>query len=180
MRILPYRTVENVIDGVVITFVGTSLFGRVLKAAAEEAERQEVSIINTVRGPLLLLDRDLRIESANESFYRTSRSSRKRPRVSCSTIWSTASGTSLPSEAFWRRFSVRRPALRNTEWNMSSRLSGTGQCCGPLGSCRRMLENLKRCCRPSRTLLVGKKLERSPRWANRDLRDLVNEPGVIP
>ena len=42
-----------------------------MKAGAEEAQRQEVSIINTVREPLLLLDRDLRIESANESFYRT-------------------------------------------------------------------------------------------------------------
>jgi PAS domain-containing protein len=42
-----------------------------MEADAEEAERQEVSIINTVREPLLLLDRDLRIESANESFYRT-------------------------------------------------------------------------------------------------------------
>jgi two-component system CheB/CheR fusion protein len=71
MRILPYRTVDNVIDGVVITFVDTSVFRRALKAAAEEAERQEVSIINTVHEPLLLLDRDLRIESANESFYRT-------------------------------------------------------------------------------------------------------------
>jgi two-component system CheB/CheR fusion protein len=71
MRILPYRTVENVIDGVVITFVDTSVFRRTMKAAAEEAQKQEVSIINTVREPLLLLDRDLRIESANESFYRT-------------------------------------------------------------------------------------------------------------
>ncbi len=71
MRILPYRTIENVIDGVVITFVDTSVFRRALKAAAEEAGRQEVSIINTVREPLLLLDRDLRVESANESFYRT-------------------------------------------------------------------------------------------------------------
>ena len=71
MRILPYRTVDNVIDGVVITFVDTSVFRRALKAAADEAERQEVSIINTVREPLLLLDRDLRIESANESFSRT-------------------------------------------------------------------------------------------------------------
>jgi two-component system, chemotaxis family, CheB/CheR fusion protein len=70
MRILPYRTVENVVDGVVITFVDTSLFRRTMKAAAEEAERQEMSIINTVREPLLLLDRDMRIESANESFYR--------------------------------------------------------------------------------------------------------------
>jgi two-component system CheB/CheR fusion protein len=71
MRILPYRTVENVIDGVVITFIDTSVFRHTMEADAEEAERQEVSIINTVREPLLLLDRDLRIESANESFYRT-------------------------------------------------------------------------------------------------------------
>jgi PAS domain-containing protein len=56
---------------VAITFVDTSVFGRTMKAAAEEAERQEVSIINTVREPLLLLDPDLRIDSANESFFRT-------------------------------------------------------------------------------------------------------------
>ena len=71
MRILPYRTVENVIDGVVITFVDTSVLREALKAAGEEAERRETDIINTVREPLLLLDRELRIESANESFYRT-------------------------------------------------------------------------------------------------------------
>jgi two-component system, chemotaxis family, CheB/CheR fusion protein len=71
MRILPYRTVENVIDGVVITFVDTSVLRRALKNAAEEAERQEVSIINTVHEPVLLLDRDMRIESANEAFYRS-------------------------------------------------------------------------------------------------------------
>ncbi|MDQ7785386.1 MAG: PAS domain-containing protein, partial [Desulfomonilaceae bacterium] len=71
MRILPYRTVDNVIEGVVITFVDTSLFRRAMKAAQQEAERQEVSIINTVREPLLLLDRDLRIDAANEPFYRT-------------------------------------------------------------------------------------------------------------
>ena len=39
--------------------------------AAEEARRYAVSIVETVRGPLLVLDADLKIISANRSFYRT-------------------------------------------------------------------------------------------------------------
>ncbi len=77
MRILPYRTVENVIAGVVITFVNITQ----LKQATEELQELTArltasrnyaeSIIATVREPLVVLDTDLRVISANQSFYNT-------------------------------------------------------------------------------------------------------------
>lgn len=69
-RIVPYRTLENVIDGVVLSCVDIST----RKSAEEEVIRTReyaMSIVNTVREPLLILDHDLMIISANNSFYRT-------------------------------------------------------------------------------------------------------------
>jgi two-component system CheB/CheR fusion protein len=75
MRIMPYRTVDNVIDGVVITFsdiheqkMATESIQR-LSQSLEEARDYADSIINTVREPLVVLDGDLRVISANRSFY---------------------------------------------------------------------------------------------------------------
>jgi two-component system CheB/CheR fusion protein len=66
MRIMPYRTAENVIDGLVLTFVGINK----LKQAGQQARAYFESIVDTVREPLLVLDIDLRVVSANKSFYR--------------------------------------------------------------------------------------------------------------
>ena len=69
MRILPYRTKENVIDGVVITFIEVTDRKRAIeqmRAAKNFAER----IVETLRMPLLVLDPDLNIISANTQFYR--------------------------------------------------------------------------------------------------------------
>jgi len=70
MRILPYRTVENVIQGVVITFTGITALKRLEMAVREERQYAE-SILETVREPLVVLDGRLRVVSANLSFYRT-------------------------------------------------------------------------------------------------------------
>jgi two-component system CheB/CheR fusion protein len=69
MRILPYRTKENVIDGVVITFIDITDRKRALdemRAAKNFAEK----IVETVRVPLLVLDHDLKVISANAQFCR--------------------------------------------------------------------------------------------------------------
>ena len=67
-RFLPYRTVDNVIDGVVITFIDITEQKRA--QALQDALTYTEGIVDTVREPLLVLDPDLRVISANRSFYR--------------------------------------------------------------------------------------------------------------
>jgi two-component system CheB/CheR fusion protein len=76
MRILPYRTTSNVIEGVVITFsdidkLKTS-YDKINKLGKEIQKAREYAdnIIDTVRESLLVLDRELKVVSANRSFYR--------------------------------------------------------------------------------------------------------------
>lgn len=71
MRIMPYRTTENVIDGLVITFVSIQR----LKAAESVGELRSFfeSIVETVHQPLLALDDKCSVASANKSFYKTFR-----------------------------------------------------------------------------------------------------------
>jgi two-component system CheB/CheR fusion protein len=76
MRILPYRTTSNVIEGVVITFSDINK----LKTTSEKisklnkdiqlARKYADNIIDTVRESLLILDKDLKVLSANRSFYK--------------------------------------------------------------------------------------------------------------
>jgi two-component system CheB/CheR fusion protein len=64
-QVLPYRTRDNRTEGVVITF------SDVAAEALQEARLYAESIVATVREPLLVLDGDLRVRSANQSFYAT-------------------------------------------------------------------------------------------------------------
>jgi two-component system CheB/CheR fusion protein len=80
LRVMPYRTEENVVEGVVMTFVNvTSLEEAEEEVASLEETKREIEaardyaqrIVETVREPLVILDADLRVVSANRSFYRT-------------------------------------------------------------------------------------------------------------
>ncbi len=68
LRIQPYRTEENIIDGVVVTFVDITMIKKA-KEIAEEAQKYTGAIFNTIREPLLVLDKDFKVISANKSFY---------------------------------------------------------------------------------------------------------------
>ncbi|MDP3687313.1 MAG: chemotaxis protein CheB [Sulfurimicrobium sp.] len=68
-RIQPYRTVDNMIDGVVLTF--TDITERILVIAEREGRDLAESVVNTVREPLLVLDGALKVISASRSFYLT-------------------------------------------------------------------------------------------------------------
>ena len=70
MRIMPYRTAENLIDGLVLTFVNIRELGQA-KKAGEAARAYFEGIVDTVREPLIVLDKDLRVVSANRSFLDT-------------------------------------------------------------------------------------------------------------
>jgi two-component system CheB/CheR fusion protein len=68
MKVVPYRTAEDVIEGVVITFVDVTDRKKTL-AVAEQASDFAEAIVETVRQPLLILDGDLKVVSANAAFY---------------------------------------------------------------------------------------------------------------
>ncbi len=73
MRILPYRTLDNVIEGAVITFVDISDRKRAEIALAETRDKLTKSLAAMLHEPLLILDESLRIVSANAAFYATFR-----------------------------------------------------------------------------------------------------------
>ncbi|HKS35629.1 MAG TPA: chemotaxis protein CheB, partial [Verrucomicrobiae bacterium] len=82
MRIMPYRTIENVIDGVVITFVDIDDFQQQIltvehahrtRAVAEALYQFATGVAQTAREPLLVLDAELRVIAASGSFYETFR-----------------------------------------------------------------------------------------------------------
>jgi two-component system, chemotaxis family, CheB/CheR fusion protein len=63
LRILPYRTLDNSIAGVVVSLVDINR----IKAALKYAD----DIIDNIREPLLVLDDKLRVISASRAFYKT-------------------------------------------------------------------------------------------------------------
>jgi len=66
-RIQPYRTLDNMIDGVVLTF--TDITSRIKAIVIEEALVVAESIVNTIREPFVVLDNHLKVLFASESFY---------------------------------------------------------------------------------------------------------------
>ena len=76
MRMLPYRTENNFIDGLVITFSDINKLKKasednnILNREIQTAREFSEDIIDTIREPLLILDKDLRVLSANRSFYK--------------------------------------------------------------------------------------------------------------
>jgi two-component system CheB/CheR fusion protein len=76
MRIFPNRGAGNVINGLVLTFTDVTEMKRSaeaidhLKNDYQAASEFAESILETVREPLVVLDEELRVVSANRSFYR--------------------------------------------------------------------------------------------------------------
>lgn len=68
-RIQPYRTLENMIDGVVLTF--TNVTERAADIAKQEAQLLAECIVNTVREPLIVLNNNLIVVTASRSFYQS-------------------------------------------------------------------------------------------------------------
>jgi two-component system CheB/CheR fusion protein len=68
VRIQPYRTLDNVIAGVVMAF--TNISQRVeAEAETRVARLLAENIVNTVHEPLLVLDADMKVVSASRSFF---------------------------------------------------------------------------------------------------------------
>jgi chemotaxis methyl-accepting protein methylase/PAS domain-containing protein len=74
-RILAYRTTDNSIDGVVIAFIDITE-QKSAQEALQDALIYAEGIVETVREPLIVLDADLRVVTANMSFYQVFKTSR--------------------------------------------------------------------------------------------------------
>ena len=70
LRVHPYRTEDNRIDGAVAVFVDID-DAKSAQEALREARDYAESVIETMRDPLLVLDSELRVMSANQAFYRS-------------------------------------------------------------------------------------------------------------
>ncbi|MEG4066457.1 CheR family methyltransferase [Microcoleus sp. Pol11C2] len=70
LRIRPYRTTENQIDGVVMVLLDIDALKRSARTL-EEARNYAETIVETVQTPLIVLDPDFRVNKANRSFYET-------------------------------------------------------------------------------------------------------------
>jgi two-component system CheB/CheR fusion protein len=70
VRIRPYRTTENVIDGVVLSFLDITEVKK-SELVAQAARVYTESIVNAVREPLVILDSNFKIVSANRAFYQS-------------------------------------------------------------------------------------------------------------
>ena len=68
-RIQPYRTVDNAIDGVVLTFA--DITERIQFLAMRQARDLAEAIVDSVQQPLLVLDSALGVLSANRAFLDT-------------------------------------------------------------------------------------------------------------
>ncbi len=68
LRISPYKTVENKIEGAVITLYDIDRLKKSM-AETEIAHKHAMRIVDTIKDPLMVLDRDLRVKTANPAFY---------------------------------------------------------------------------------------------------------------
>jgi two-component system, chemotaxis family, CheB/CheR fusion protein len=68
MRILPYRTVQNLIDGVVITFSDITKSKLLVKELENTLEFTK-NIVDTMSEALIIFNADLTVVTANNSFY---------------------------------------------------------------------------------------------------------------
>jgi two-component system CheB/CheR fusion protein len=68
LRIRPYRTTDHKIDGAVLALVDIDLIKKIAEQVAEARAFTE-ALINTMRQPVLVLDKELIVQAASQAFY---------------------------------------------------------------------------------------------------------------
>ena len=68
LRVRPYKTLDNQIDGVILAFVDIDVVRRAL-TEARTAQAFAESVLDAVRQPMLVLDADLRVTRGNRAYY---------------------------------------------------------------------------------------------------------------
>ena len=74
LRVRPYRTSENRIEGAVLQLIDIDPAKKTLEQV-RHARDYAAAIVETVREPLIVLDAELKIETANRAFFQTFRTS---------------------------------------------------------------------------------------------------------
>lgn len=69
LRVRPYLTLDNKIDGAVMVLVDITRLKQIEERVRQERNYAQ-AIVRTVRTPLVVLNADLRVETASQSFYR--------------------------------------------------------------------------------------------------------------
>ncbi|HEX6004875.1 MAG TPA: chemotaxis protein CheB [Burkholderiales bacterium] len=72
LRVQPYLTIDNKVDGAVVVLIDVDEIKRSAQAVTEARDYAE-AVVRTVRDPMLVLDADLRVHHANDAFYQTFR-----------------------------------------------------------------------------------------------------------
>ena len=127
MRILPYRTSKNIIVGLVLTFLDISKI-KEAEQIIQAARGLAANIVETVREPLLVLDDQLRVVSANPAFTGPSRSRRARSSSSSCTTSATEPEYTGLTPAARRDFAKEHliPRLYRGQDVFSQRTEGIG------------------------------------------------------
>jgi two-component system, chemotaxis family, CheB/CheR fusion protein len=74
LRIRPYKTAENVIEGTVLTLMDIDA----LKIEVKELHLYAEAIVETLRQPLIVVDGNLRVVTTNAAFYETFKASKEK------------------------------------------------------------------------------------------------------
>ena len=114
LRIRPYRTAQNQIDGVVLVLLDVDALKR-SAATLEEARNYAEAIVETVQVPLIVLESDLRVNKANRSFYETFQVSP--PETTQSLIFDLGNGQwDIPGlRSLLQDVSIRNTTIQNLE-----------------------------------------------------------------
>jgi two-component system CheB/CheR fusion protein len=70
LQVRPYRTLDNRIDGAILLFIDIDPLKRTIEQANRSRDYAQ-ALVETMRESLIVLDRNLRIRTANRSFYET-------------------------------------------------------------------------------------------------------------
>jgi two-component system CheB/CheR fusion protein len=77
MRLRPYRTAENKIEGVVLTLIDIDEMKRTMSELVEMRDFAE-AVIESTADPMVALDVNLRVKKANSAFYRLFKTTKER------------------------------------------------------------------------------------------------------
>ena len=104
LRVRPYLTLDNKVDGAVLVLVDIDDLKRSAAARSPPRAISPKPSFAPRATRLLVLDADLRVDAANDAFYRSSTFRRPKRKAARSMISGTGNGTFPACASCWRTF----------------------------------------------------------------------------